>query len=87
MKLKNEAQSLVAKGSFLVSAHERHVAPFKTYLARTWSIKCTHKMQEGTLSGTGLSNYGEHLAFFHNQVDILDNLGIFTGCGKFFAHV
>ena len=67
--------------------NDRHVAPFKTYLARTWSIKCTHKMQEGTLSGTGLSNYGEHLAFFHNQVDILDNLGLFTGRGKFFAHV
>lgn len=87
MKLKNEAQRSVAEGRLLVRRHARHVLTIKKDSARTWSIKSTHKMQEGAFARAGSSHNGQGLAFFHDQIDILENFKVFTGCGKDFAHV
>ena len=87
MELKNKAQGFIAESCFPVRAHQGHIPAVKGHDARAWSIKSPHKMQEGGLAGTGSPHNGQGFAFFHNQIDILENFKIFSRPGKLFSHV
>ncbi len=87
VELKNKAQGFVAESGFLIRAHQSHILAVKGHNASAWSIKSSHKMQEGGLAGTGSAHNGQGFSLLHNQIDILENFKIFSRPGKLFSHI
>lgn len=74
MKLKDEADFLIAKTGKLRRRQCKHISIIDRQGTRIGCIKRTYDMQQGAFSGTGRSRYSNNLATLNVQPDILQNM-------------